>query len=270
MAGSSHLSQKTIVDPFDPAAWYHPSRPDEPIYQGAQFFNATLRQVVPDPNRPGQYAIGIHEADVIVATQSCDLQQRKVSEVEIIPVYPLTEWLFYEPAFFSQLELVRRGHVPGLYLLPAWPRAPYHQAQVTRIVAFDEKRSLTWADLDLLRQGGWLGLGSPYIEHFGQALARFYMRVGLPEDLPAISWQSVGGERPVMETLAPTDERIAAAGLPLPSKPLIVTIQKLQLTHGPDVLVKAASKQDGSLVGVGRSSNEAISSLLRRLAMSSS
>jgi hypothetical protein len=253
--------------PFDPAAWYSLSEPDEQVLQGAQFFDATLRRVIPLPNQPGQYAIGEQTADVIVATQSCDLQQRKSAEIEVIPVYSLGEWLAEEPSFVNQLEAVRRGYVPGLYILPAWPKSPFAQTRVTRIVAFDEKRSITWDDLDALRQKQWLGLRSPYIEHFGQALARFYMRVGLPEDLPPIGWKPVADvSGPRIEKIAPNDGRFDAVGLSSPSRPLEVSIQRLQMANGPDVLYKATLKQDGSAIGVGRSSEEAISSLLGYLA----
>ena len=157
--------------------------------------------------------------------------------------------------------------MPNLYLLPAWPEAPFSQVRGTRIVAFDEKRSVTWDDLDTLRQNQWLGLQSPYIEHFGQALARFSMRVGLPEDLPSIAWKSATGESVgTTENTEPTDPRFGEAGLPAPSRPLEVTIQKLQMTTGPDVLYRATAKREGGSSGVGRSPDEAVSSLLRYLA----
>jgi hypothetical protein len=253
--------------PFDPAAWYSLAEPDEPVLQGAQFFDVTLRRVIPYPSYPGQYAIGQETADVVVATQSCDLEQRKTAEIEVIPVYPLVEWLAEEPAFVNQLETVRRGHVPSLYILPAWPQARFAQARRTRIVAFDEKRSISWDDLDTLRQKQWLGLRSPYIEHFGQALARFYMRVGLPEDMPPIGWKpGADAPAPTTEKLAPTDPRFGEAGLSSPPRPIEVSSQRLQMTSGPDVLYRASLKQDGTSIGIGRSSDEAISSLLRQLA----
>ena len=194
---------------------------------------------MPNPDKPGHSAIGEASADVIVATQSCDLQQRKTAEIEVIPVYPLVDWLSDEPAFLSQLETVRRGDVPGLNILPAWPQAPFSPAKVTRIVAFDEKPSITWDDLTALRQNQWPGLQSPYLENFGWALARFSMRVGLPEDPPPIGWKPVAGESGLItEKIAPTDARFGAAGLSAPFRPLGVAIQRPQMINGPDALYK--------------------------------
>ena len=252
---------------FNPAAWYRPLGPDQSVAsQGDQLFGIRLQTIIPAADRPGSYDIGEYVADVIIATQSCDLDQRKVAEVEVVPVYALIEWLHEQPLFLNQLEAIRRGHVPGLYLLPAWPDAPFPEARTTRIIAFDEKRSITWAQLEAAQRGRRLGLCSPYIEHFGQALARFYMRVGLPEDLPELSWKLVDGESNRRgEQITLTSEHFAAFDLPSPTQTVRATIQRLQTANGSDVVYRASLERDGNFYGVGDSSDTAVSSLLQFL-----
>ena len=248
---------------FDPSAWYRTVTPEERVLQGDQLFGIPLRVILPSQDPPGSYDIGEYVADVIVATQSCDLEQSKVSQVEVIPVYSLAEWLREQPGFYNQLDSIRRGHVPGAYLLPAWPDAPIGAARLTRIVAFDEKRGIAWRELEDARHGSRLGLRSPYIEHFGQAVARFYMRVGLPEDMPPVEWKPAESGKGERVTLGRDD--FAEAGLAGPSTPIPVIVQRLALVAGPDVLYRAAVERDGSYFGVGATPRDALASLRQLL-----
>ncbi|MGH2457968.1 MAG: hypothetical protein ACRDIY_03780 [Chloroflexota bacterium] len=249
---------------FDPSAWYRTLAPEDRVLQGDQFFGVTIRVVLPSEDPPGGLDVGEYVADVIVATQSCDLEQSKVSQVEVIPVYSLPEWLREQPTFYNQLDSIRRGHVPGAYLLPAWPAAPIEAACLTRIVAFDEKRGISWRELDEARQRPRLGLRSPYIEHFGQAVARFYMRVGLPEDMPPVEWKlAADGSKGELVTLGRSD--FTDLGLVGPMVPIPVTVQRLALVAGPDVLFRATVERDGSYFGVGATPRDALESLRQLL-----
>lgn len=247
---------------FDPAAWYRQITFEEPVRQGDQLFGITLRVVLPSDDSAGDYQIGEYTTDVIVATQSCDLEQGKVSQVEVIPVYSLAEWLREQPLFYNQLDSIRRGHVPKAYLLPAWPKAPIAGAHLTRIVAFDEKRTISWPDLEEARRGPRLGLRSPYIEHFGQAVARFYMRVGLPEDMPPVEWKPTDASK--RERVELTAQDFTGEGS-APSVPISVSIQRLMMAAGPDVLYRASLDRDGSFFGIGSTSEEAMTSLRQLL-----
>lgn len=253
---------------FNPASWYRAVSPTDELLQGDQLFGVTLRLVVPNPTRSGRFAIGEARANVVVATQSCDLAARKVAQVEVVPVHSLARWLSRQPHLFSDLESIRRGHAPGLYLLPGWSESEIPEARVARVVAFDEKLSLPWDQVEAALVRPRLGLRSPYIEHFAQALARFYMRIGLPEDLPEIRWQQLehesGGR---VRTVTPTAEQLAAAGLSSATTALPARVQKVQLVGQPDVLYRALLERDGNYSGVGESEPEAVTSLLRNLAV---
>lgn len=252
---------------FNPADWYRAVDERDSVLQGDQLFRIPLRGIIPAEGVPGSFDIGVQWASAIVATQSCDIAQRKVAVVEVIPFYSLATWLFHQPAQASQLESIRRGFVPGAYLLPGWPKADITEARATRVVVFDDKRSISWEDLDEAVAGQRLGLHHPYIEHFGQAVARFYMRIGLPEDIPPVSLKEVleeKGKKGARVELAAEQFRIVA--LPIAAQPMYAIVGKVQLTGGPDVLYRAQLEQDKSFSGFGPSGEKAIESLLRLLA----
>ena len=79
---------------------------------------------------------------------------------------------------------MRKGREPALHLLQS-PVDPENRAS-TLVVDFRESFSLPIAYLVQLasRPGHRWRLKSPYLEHFSQSLARFYMRVGLPSPIP--------------------------------------------------------------------------------------
>jgi hypothetical protein len=126
--------------------------------------------------------------DVIVMTQSCDLvkDHPKVEEVLLCPLWDL-EKLAQQLDFAQQpkgKEDIRRGNVPGYHMLHASTLADFQRP--IRVVIFNRVYSLPIVFLRSLAQarGKRLRLLPPYREHLGQALARYFMRVGLPVDIP--------------------------------------------------------------------------------------
>lgn len=133
------------------------------------------------------------QADLIVMTQSCDLEQSNVSLVALCPVWSIPA---FEEAQLSQgrsksekawrdyWNNVRKGRSPTLHLL-ASPTTP-NQARAALLVDFRAIYSLPINYL--FRHAGEIGdrwrLRSPYLEHFSQAFARSFMRVGLPSSVP--------------------------------------------------------------------------------------
>ena len=81
-------------------------------------------------------------------------------------------------------ESVRKGRVEGLHLLGS-PEDPQNN-RLALVVDFGEIYSLPVAYLanHAGQQGDRWRLQSPYLEHFSQAFARFFMRVGLPVQIP--------------------------------------------------------------------------------------
>jgi hypothetical protein len=82
---------------------------------------------------------------------------------------------------------VLKGRIEGLHLL-ASPANPENNREAL-VVDFREIYSLPFGYL--LSRAAQLDhrwrLRSPYLEHFSQAFARFFMRVGLPSTIPPFS-----------------------------------------------------------------------------------
>jgi hypothetical protein len=124
--------------------------------------------------------------DLIVITQSCDLINAKAEFVAMCPVYPLKNYEIINPEFArkGRWEEVRKGRIEGLYLLSS-PTNPANNRECL-VVDFREIYSLPFAFLTKHAESleSRRRLRSPYLEHFSQAFARFFMRVGLPANIP--------------------------------------------------------------------------------------
>lgn len=124
--------------------------------------------------------------DLIVLTQSCDLENVKAPLVATCPLFELGTYEHENPRFArkGEWERVRQGRVEGLHLLAALDNADDNRQAL--VVDFRQIYSLPVGYLE--RRAGALGprprLRSPYLEHFSQSFARFFMRVGLPSSIP--------------------------------------------------------------------------------------
>lgn len=138
-------------------------------------------------------------ADVVVMTQACDLEQKKVRNVILCLHSSLEDYKkvwestmrkrgqepttkswnsHYEDipdGFMWNLSILNSANCNGIIISP-------------RVVDFHEVYSVPRPFLEsLLRQRGEprLQLLSPYREHLSQAFARFFMRIGLPTPVQA-------------------------------------------------------------------------------------
>ncbi|MBC7945960.1 MAG: hypothetical protein H7X91_12015 [Burkholderiales bacterium] len=140
----------------------------------------------PDFGNSATEEVPISEADLIIVTQTCDLEHGKVSFGGLCPIYPLSEFEEVNSKFKKkgQWEEVRKGRVPGLHLL-ASPLTPQDN-QKALVVDFGQIFSLPFGYLAARAEalGNRWRLDSPFLEHFSQAFARFFMRVGLPSTIP--------------------------------------------------------------------------------------
>lgn len=259
---------------FHADKWYRiVSSADVSASQGDQLFDLGIPIAVRSKSDPQEYDVIEYSGDFIVVTQSCDLEQRKLARVEVAMVYPLSYWLSFNPSLLADLDSIRSGETHRYYLLPAWPDAPIDQLREARVVEFDNKFSISWDELDEGLKGARIGLCSPYIEHFGQAVARFYMRVGLPEDMPPFATKKEPGQPP--SELKLTNDDISGVDLgelaydpdklPILRRPVDVSIQKIGFPGHPDVLYKAMVKQHGNYAGVAADAEGAVRSLARSL-----
>jgi hypothetical protein len=136
-------------------------------------------------NEEAEQEIAVRESDLIIVTQSCDLQNDKVALVALCPVHTLEVFEQSNPNFKTRnrWETVRKGQQPGLHLL-ASPETPDDNRSAL-VVDFGEIHSLPPGYVK--RHAAQIGLRwrleSPFLEHFSQALARYFMRVGLPSTI---------------------------------------------------------------------------------------
>lgn len=131
-------------------------------------------------------AVRVEVGDLIIVTQSCDLEQGKAQFVALCPIFPLDVYEAINPELKGKgrWEQVRKGRVEGLHLLSS-PTNPENNREAL-VVDFGEIHSLPFDLLVHHAQGlnpRWR-LRSPFLEHFSQAFARFFMRVGLPSSIP--------------------------------------------------------------------------------------
>ena len=128
--------------------------------------------------------------DVLVMTQSCDLANDKVDMVLVCPcisieVFEQQNWPDRNKKEKGKFrESIRQGQMPGYHMLaPCDIQDSQHDIQ---IVSFYQVFSLpkTLVSHIANRRVPRIRLLPPYREHLGQAFARFFMRVGLPIDIP--------------------------------------------------------------------------------------
>lgn len=121
-----------------------------------------------------------------IVTQSCDLANGKAPFAAMCPIYSLAEFETANPkaaqkGFWDQ---VRKAKIEGLHLLSSFEN-PENNRECF-VVDFREIYSLPFEFLikhAASSESRWR-LKSPYLEHFSQAFARFFMRVGLPANIP--------------------------------------------------------------------------------------
>lgn len=165
--------------------WYAIVEGKEPLRQG-DFINS-CPIVIPRANiELGKVTAEVMEYDVAIMSQSCDLEQRKIDLVLVCPVWLLSEFEKGNEFFRSTKgkEQLRQGNVPGYHLLDRCKADGFERDYL--IVDF---RSVYGVPFDFIlelarKSGGRLRLLPPFREHLSQAFARFFMRVGLPADIP--------------------------------------------------------------------------------------
>lgn len=126
------------------------------------------------------------ERDWVVLSRTCDLvkAREKVSEILLCSVWYHSELKSGHLSTPKGMEDARRGNLPAFHVLAACD-VPQMRREV-RVVEFRRVYSLPIIFLrkKALDDGRRLRLLPPYREHLSQAFARFFMRVGLPANIP--------------------------------------------------------------------------------------
>jgi len=160
--------------------WYGLANGEE-LQQGDLLFGCPTDSVAPSLEAERQ------DFDIVVVSHSCDLAHGKLESVQVCPFWDL-ERLANKVEYFRSKrgkEELRRGNLPGYHLLnrSELPEKPSDFRVIDFRMQFAVKFELLKALASV--QKPRLRLLSPYREHLAQSLARFYMRVGLPVDIPA-------------------------------------------------------------------------------------
>jgi hypothetical protein len=189
--------------------WYELAEPSDPLTQGDLVLDCPVLawkdapvEVTPGQDRAARLSSHYDAiaADVVVMTQACDLAEHKVRSVTLCPHYDLTEWkASWEEgmraagsnptprAWQRQCDDIRKGFVWNLTMLNAADLPGSSLGH--RVVDFHEVYTVPREFLEsFVKQSSTtrLRLLPPYREHLSQAFARFYMRVGLPQEVEVV------------------------------------------------------------------------------------
>ena len=142
----------------------------------------------PEADDEGAVALQIGRANVVIISQSCDLEQAKVSNVVVARTFSLNEFEAVNPSYRTRgrWNEVARGRVEALHLLPPISSI---DARAWILVDFKEIYALPFGYVERFASaaGDRWRLRSPYLEALSQAFGRFFMRVALPTDPPDFS-----------------------------------------------------------------------------------
>lgn len=128
--------------------------------------------------------------DSVILSQSCDLVNDKLEIVLVCPFYTLSTFLEGLPeertrnskAKKKVIDDLRKGHLPGYHLLNKDPKqglSDYLTVDFKNVYGINRENLL-----DIISQfDSRKRLLPPYREHLSQAFARYFMRVGLPQDI---------------------------------------------------------------------------------------
>lgn len=160
------------------------------VQQGDLIVNCPIIKPPPIIDPEDTPEVEIQLINVIVLSQSCDLINGKLEIVLVSPVLLLEDFLDGLPPSLSgtskarskTVAKLRQGNIPGYHLLEKPSFEPFSDYLVIDFrnvygIHFDALINIAEQSIDRIR------LLPPYREHLSQAFARYFMRVGLPQDL---------------------------------------------------------------------------------------
>jgi len=166
--------------------WYDVICDDEGIMQGDFIYDCPV--IIPPSDITNEIGLDvkIRLYNIVIMSQSCDLVNKNIDLVLVCPIYTLDEFEKKSDFYKSKegKESLRRGNLPGYHLLNKCEIEGFNTNYL--VVDF---RNIYGVYFDLLeniakKQAKRIRLLPPYREHLSQAFARFFMRVGLPVDIP--------------------------------------------------------------------------------------
>lgn len=200
-----------------PKPWYTLVEAEERLSQGDIIEDCPILQwseqeldagLVAEDEEELEGAVEAVVSDAIVMTQACDLEQDKVDDVILCSCFPLDDyrekWEERERSrgqnptdrnWASECKKINRGYIWNLAIINSGTAGEDGEQQTPhRVVDFQNIHRIRRGFLEeLLERRGEprFRLLPPYREHLSQSFARYFMRVGLPEDVDRI-WQREG------------------------------------------------------------------------------
>jgi len=176
---------------LDDYQWYKIVEGDE-IQQGDILENCPVFVLPPEVDLDSPtilnriYEIPFQSSDVIVISQTCDMVKgrEKISEVLLCAVWKKSDLTSGAMSTKKDWNDARKGTMPGFHVLNKCDLERFKRDYM--VVDFHRVHSLPLALTRqiAIRLGQRIRLLPPYREHLSQAFARFFMRVGLPVDIP--------------------------------------------------------------------------------------
>ena len=173
--------------------WYDDVPPGTSIEQGDIIEKCAL--IIPNENHykaiidknENVEPLDIKEINGIVLSQSCDITNNKIDSIIICPIWPLRKLIESNDIFKDSKgrgkEELRQGKFPEYHLLQKFktPESPMDYYFVDFHHIYSVPKRFVEA---LLKNKSHKRLLPPYKEHLSQSFARYFMRVGLPVDIP--------------------------------------------------------------------------------------
>jgi hypothetical protein len=121
------------------------------------------------------------QRNMIVITQSCDLEDGNVEYVQLCPIHKLQDI----PQLNSNNKrgLLKSDRMPRFALLDKNDRQVFYQDYLVVDLASVQSLPLEYVKMHAAKQGRRLRLVTPYREYLSQKFAYLFMRVGKPNPI---------------------------------------------------------------------------------------
>ena len=168
--------------------WYKTISNSNEIEQGDLIPNCPIIAPPATIEENGEYEVEVMNINSVILSQSCDLVNNKIDIVLVCPTITLVDFRNNLPeseqssrAFKKHVENLKKGHLPGYHLLNKEEDLGINDYLV---VDFRNVYGIHINNLKTIagNLGNRIRLNPPYREHLSQAFARYFMRVGLPQD----------------------------------------------------------------------------------------
>ena len=173
--------------------WFVTIESDDGLCQGDILFGFPVPLVKEShfdaQGRPTDFEASIEYFNVIILSQTCDLQTNKIDSVLMAALATKSDFEAYPPGLKASVtkETIRRGYHHHLFLLDQLDEADYptigHQMVNFRKIFSVPLRYVETQVLGEKRPR----MTPPYRENLSQAFAKFIMRIALEKEIPSFA-----------------------------------------------------------------------------------